>query len=94
MSYFGRADLNIRDRFLVTGTVRADGSSKFGENNKYGVFLHLQQLGTFIRRFHDGGIFDQFKLRASWGLTGNSESPAGAAQDHGFGHLFGFERST
>jgi iron complex outermembrane receptor protein len=86
-SYFGRADLNIRDRFLVTGTVRADGSSKFGENNKYGVFPAFAAAWNIHNEgFMTGGIFDQFKLRASWGLTGNSEFPAGAAQDrYGFG---------
>ena len=37
-SYFGRATFNYDDRYLLTGTYRADGSSKFGTNNKYGYF--------------------------------------------------------
>lgn len=37
-SYFGRIGFNYDDRFIVSGTLRADGSSKFGENNKYGYF--------------------------------------------------------
>jgi len=37
-SYFARAVINWQDRLVLTGTVRADGSSKFGANNKYGVF--------------------------------------------------------
>lgn len=37
-SFFGRANYSFKDRYLFTATVRADGSSKFGENNKYGTF--------------------------------------------------------
>ena len=37
-SFFARAIVNFKDRFLVTGTIRADGSTRFGENNKYGYF--------------------------------------------------------
>ena len=37
-SYFGRVNFNLFDKFLVTATLRADGSSKFGTNNKYGYF--------------------------------------------------------
>jgi TonB-linked SusC/RagA family outer membrane protein len=85
-SYFARADINIRDRFLLTGTVRADGSSKFGANNKYGVFPAFAAAWNLHNEgFMTGGLFDQLKVRASWGLTGNSEFPAGAAQDrYGF----------
>src|SRR5690606_37056318 len=37
-SYFGRATFNLKERYLLTATVRIDGSTKFGENNRYGTF--------------------------------------------------------
>ena len=37
-SYFGRAIINYKDKYLITGTFRADGSTRFGKNNKYGYF--------------------------------------------------------
>jgi iron complex outermembrane receptor protein len=37
-SYFGRATFNYLDRYVITGSLRADGSSKFGANNRYGYF--------------------------------------------------------
>jgi iron complex outermembrane receptor protein len=37
-SFFGRANYDFRGKYMITATVRADGSSKFGENNKYGIF--------------------------------------------------------
>ncbi len=45
-SYFGRVNYNYDNRFLFTASVRADGSTRFGENNKYGYFPLLQQVGT------------------------------------------------
>ncbi len=86
-SYFARANLNINDRFLITATIRADGSSKFGENNKYGYFPAFGAAWNLHnQRFFEDGIFDNLKLRVGWGQTGNSEFPAGASQDrYGFG---------
>jgi TonB-dependent starch-binding outer membrane protein SusC len=81
-SYFGRANFNIRNKYLFTATVRADGSSKFGENNKYGVFPSFAAAWNLSSEdFMSGGMFDQLKLRAGWGQTGNQEFPAGAAQE-------------
>ena len=81
-SYFGRANFNINDKFLVTATVRADGSSKFGENNRYGVFPSFAAAWNLSNEsFLDGGIFDQLKLRVGWGQVGNQEFPAGSAQE-------------
>ena len=81
-SYFGRLVLNYQDRYLFTGTLRADGSSKFGSNNKYGYF----PSGAFAWNIHNEKFmqnmhtFSNLKLRASYGLTGNSSFPAGSAQ--------------
>jgi TonB-dependent starch-binding outer membrane protein SusC len=86
-SYFVRGLLNIKDKYLLNATVRADGSSKFGANNKYGYFPAIGAAWNINKEsFLEDGPFDNLKLRASWGQTGNSEFPAGASQDrYGFG---------
>ncbi len=86
-SYFVRGIFNVREKYLLTATMRADGSSKFGENNKYGYFPAVG-LGWNLHNedFLKGGAFDALKLRLGWGKTGNSEFPAGASLDrYGFG---------
>lgn len=81
-SYFVQGIFNIQDRFLVTATFRADGSSKFGENNRYGYFPAVAGAWNLHNEdFLADSPFDALKLRASWGQTGNSEFPAGASQD-------------
>ncbi|WP_224999321.1 TonB-dependent receptor [Cesiribacter sp. SM1] len=75
-SVFGRFNLKLfSDKFLVTGTVRADGSTKFGENNKYGVF----PSGAVAWRISDEAFvpdaFSDLKLRVGYGITGNQEIP-------------------
>ena len=80
-SYFGRLNLNYLDRYLITGTLRADGSNKFGKNNKYGVFpsLGAKWLISSEDFMKDNSIFNNLGLRLSWGITGNQEFPAGAS---------------
>ncbi|PHN02780.1 SusC/RagA family TonB-linked outer membrane protein [Flavilitoribacter nigricans DSM 23189 = NBRC 102662] len=80
-SFFGRVNYNFASKYLVTLTMRADGSSKFGENNKYGYFPSLA-LGWNLSNedFMAGGAFDNLKLRASWGQTGNQEIPSKITQ--------------
>lgn len=82
-SYFGRVNLNFSDRFLFTGTVRADGSTKFGENNKYGIFPSF--AGAWViseEKFFDSAEdLDNLKLRLGWGRTGNQEFPSGSSQE-------------
>jgi iron complex outermembrane receptor protein len=81
-SYFVRANFNLRDKYLLTATFRADGSSKFGENNRYGYFPAVGFAWNLHNEdFLSGGVFDNLKLRLGWGQTGNSEFPAGASQD-------------
>jgi len=76
-SYFGRLNYVYDDRYLFTATFRADGSSKFGANNKYGYFPSVA-LGWNIsnENFINSGPFNNLKLRASWGRTGNQEIPS------------------
>ena len=82
-SYFGRAIVNYKDRYLITATMRADGSSKFGENNKYGYFPSVGIAWNVSQEsFLTGNNFiNNLKLRASWGKTGNQEFPSGASLD-------------
>ena len=76
-SFFGRLNYTYADKYLFTGTIRADGSSKFGENNKYGYFPSFA-LGWNISNegFMANSVFNNLKLRASWGQTGNQEIPS------------------
>ncbi|EIJ37683.1 TonB-linked outer membrane protein, SusC/RagA family [Galbibacter orientalis DSM 19592] len=79
-SFFGRANINYKSKYLLTATLRADGSSKFGENNQYGYF---PSVGAAWRLTEEGFLpeaISEFKLRGSWGITGNQEFPAGSAQ--------------
>ena len=80
-SFFGRLNYQFDGKYLVTATLRADGSSKFGENNKYGYFPSFA-VGWNISKesFMDNSIFNNLKLRASWGQTGNQEIPAKITQ--------------
>lgn len=76
-SFFGRVNYNLMDKYLVTATFRRDGSTKFGANNKYGNFPSLAfawrlSEESFIQNL---GIFQDLKLRAGWGITGNQEIP-------------------
>jgi TonB-linked SusC/RagA family outer membrane protein len=80
-SFFGRLNYQYAGKYLVTATLRADGSSKFGENNKYGYFPSFA-LGWNISResFMSNTPFSNLKLRASWGQTGNQEIPSKITQ--------------
>ena len=80
-SYFGRVNYQYNNKYLVTATLRADGSSKFGSNNKYGLFPSFS-LGWRINEedFMKSSPFYNLKLRAGWGRTGNQEIPAKITQ--------------
>ncbi|WP_400073845.1 SusC/RagA family TonB-linked outer membrane protein [Zobellia russellii] len=79
-SVLGRINYNFDSRYLATVTFRRDGSSRFGTENKWANFPSVA-LGWNLSNenfFADKGIseiMNNFKLRASWGLTGNSEIP-------------------
>jgi len=81
-SFFARAILNFDNRFVFMGTIRSDGSSKFGENNRYGTFPSLSGAWNIDKEgFVQGNNFiSSLKLRASWGITGNQDFPSGASQ--------------
>lgn len=75
VSYFGKVNYNYDDRYLASLTLRYDGSSRFGRNNRFGMFPSLS-LGWRIDKekfMSDVTWLDNLKLRASWGQTGNQE---------------------
>ena len=78
LSFLGRVAYGYNNKYLLTTSIRADGSSKFGNENKWGYFPSVG-LGwtlseeSFIQKLN---IFDNFKLRASYGMTGNNQIPA------------------
>jgi len=80
-SYFGRAIMNYLDKYLLTATLRADGSTKFGKNNKYGYFPSVAVAWNVANEeFLKGNSFiSNLKFRVSWGQTGNQEFPSGAS---------------
>jgi iron complex outermembrane receptor protein len=65
---------------MVTATLRADGSSKFGANNKYGYFPSFALAYRISEEEFIPELFNDLKLRFGWGKTGNQEFPAGASQ--------------
>ena len=76
-SYFGRINYTYNQKYLVTVTGRADGSSKFGTNNKY-AFFPSAALGWRVSEedfLKNSKTISNLKLRTSFGLTGNSEIP-------------------
>ena len=76
-SFFGRVTYQYESKYLATVNFRADGSSKFGENNKYGYFPSFS-LGWKISEeefLKNSDFIDNLKLRAGWGRTGNQEIP-------------------
>lgn len=76
-SFFGRINYNYDNRYLLTASMRADGSTRFGENNKYGYFPSLAVGWTLSQEnfLKPVTAIEDLKLRASWGQTGNQEVP-------------------
>ncbi len=76
LSYFGKVDYEFDNRYLLSGTIRRDGSSRFGKNNQFGVFPAVSagwriSNENFIK--DNVSAISDLKLRASWGQTGNQE---------------------
>ena len=73
ISFFGEANYKFKGKYLAKASVRYDGSSRFGENRKYGLFPAFS-LGWRISEeqlLDQVSWLDDFKLRASYGITGN-----------------------
>lgn len=79
VSFFGRINYNIKNRYIFQLLARADGSSKFGPNNKYGFFpaasaAWILSEESFLK---DNDLVNFLKLRASYGIAGNADIPSG-----------------
>ena len=70
VSFFGKVDYNWKDLVLASFTIRHDGSSRFGENNRYGTFPAFT-LGYRLSENLQQEWINDLKVRASWGETGN-----------------------
>ena len=77
VSFFGRVNYSYAGKYMLTATVRGDGSSKFGANNKWGCF----PSGSLAWRITDeqfmqntSNWLDNLKLRAGYGITGNQDA--------------------
>jgi TonB-linked SusC/RagA family outer membrane protein len=76
LSYFGKVNYAYNDRYLASATIRYDGSSRFGDENKFGAFPSFSagwrvSDETFISE--NSSFITDLKLRASWGKVGNQE---------------------
>ena len=74
ISDFGRLNYNYKDKYLLQASIRRDGSSVFGANNRWGYFPSASVAWRISSEsFMDGqNLFDDLKLRASYGVSGNS----------------------
>ncbi|WP_461100702.1 SusC/RagA family TonB-linked outer membrane protein [Spirosoma koreense] len=80
-SFFGRAIYNINEKYIFTGTLRVDGSSRFGINNKYGYFPSVAAAWRLSEEaFIPKNVFDDLKLRVNYGVTGNQDFAGGASK--------------
>ena len=69
-SFFGKVDYNYDDFILASVTVRRDGSSRFGKDHRWGTFP-AATLGVRVSKLINADWLDDWKIRASWGKTGN-----------------------
>jgi TonB-linked SusC/RagA family outer membrane protein len=76
-SYFAKAEMIIYKDFVLTGSFRADGSSKLGANDKWGYFPAVGGAYKVIN--NKDGLLNDFKLRGNYGQTGNQEFPVYSA---------------
>ncbi|MCB0705846.1 MAG: SusC/RagA family TonB-linked outer membrane protein [Saprospiraceae bacterium] len=70
IAFFGRVNLNLDDTYFLSASVRQEGSSRFGENNKWQLFPGVSAGVTLSNLFDVNGI-DNLKLRVGYGETGN-----------------------
>ena len=81
ISYFARATYNLMDRYILTGTIRRDGSSNFGAGNRWGTFPSLAGAWRISEEpfMKDNTFVNNLKLRLGWGQTGNAGNLQGKA---------------
>ena len=83
-SFYARTNLTIYKKFLFTGTLRTDGSTKLGKNNKYDYFPSAGLAYKAIE--NKDGLLNSLKVRTNYGITGNQEfSPNSAIARSAYG---------
>jgi len=93
-SQFGKVDYSYDDRYLFTGTLRRDGASVFGEDNRYGVFPAFSAGWRITQEnfMRDTKWINELKIRGGWGKMGNSRiSPNNLFNTAGAQALFGYD---
>lgn len=77
VAFFARTIYNFKSKYFLTASVRREGSSKFGINNKWGIFPAVSAGWDIAREdFMNGLKFDQLKFRIGYGVTGNQNIPS------------------
>lgn len=80
-SFFGRANYNYLQRYFFTATLRADGSSRFGADHRYGFFPSFSAAWQISdENFINIDALSNLRLRVGWGQTGNQDIPDGITQ--------------
>lgn len=74
IAFFGRVTYNFAEKYFIQASLRHEGSSKFGANNKWGNFPAVSGGWDLTKEgfMRDASFIDNLKLRAGWGVTGNS----------------------
>lgn len=76
LSFFGRVNYTLQNRYLITATVRGDASSRFSKKNRWGVFPSVALAWKISEEhFFEGArdVMNELKLRAGWGITGQQD---------------------
>ncbi|MGH7475840.1 MAG: SusC/RagA family TonB-linked outer membrane protein [Longimicrobiales bacterium] len=95
VSFFGRANYGFNNRYFLTGSLRYDGSSRFGAGNKWALFPALSASWRLTEEeFMQGSMFSDLRLRAGYGAQGNPGVPPyaslitlGPGRNYAFGDI-------
>ncbi len=96
ISYFGRANLDFNDKYFLSTSLRRDGSSRFGANNKFAIFPAVSVGWLASKDLTLPSAFNYLKVRASWGQNGNESSLGNygfTSVIDGVNYVFGDEQS-
>ncbi len=90
-SYFTRVNVDIADKYILTATVRADGSTRFGSENRYGIFPSFAFKWRLLEEDFAPEFFSTLGLRAGYGVVGNQAIPNNLHQQRERFNGFGFD---
>lgn len=90
-SYFTRVNFDINNKYILTATVRADGSTRFGEDNRYGIFPSFAFKWRLLEEDFAPDFFSTLGLRVGYGVVGNQAIPHNLHQQRERFGGFGFD---